>query len=128
MKLLDGLEVVVTGGTGALGRAVVEGLAREGARCCVPVRAESQAATVEALAATRIEVPTGIDVTEEAPVEELFAAYGADRPLWASIHLVGGFHWGSLADSPLSVFDEMISLNARSCYLACRAAAAAMMR
>ncbi len=58
----------------------------------------------------------------------LFVAYGPNRRLWASVHLVGGFHWGGLADSPASVFDEMMALNARSCYLACRAAAAAMKR
>ena len=41
---LDGLDVVVTGGTGALGRAVIEQLLAEGATCHVPVRSMEQAA------------------------------------------------------------------------------------
>lgn len=121
-------EIVITGGTGALGGAVAKRLADDGARVVLPIRSESGAAAAESAIGGRGTVLPGIDATDEDAVDALFAAFGKDRPLWASVHLVGGFRWAGLDDAPAPVFDRMFSLNARSCYLASRAAAAAMRR
>lgn len=121
-------EIVVTGGGGALGEPVIRRLAREGAHLVLPVRSEARAAATEAALGGVGTVVAGMDATDEQAVDSLFSVFGEERPLWASIHLVGGFRWAQLGDAPGSVFDEMFLLNARSCYLACRAAAAAMRR
>ncbi|NNF25875.1 MAG: SDR family oxidoreductase [Gemmatimonadetes bacterium] len=125
---MQGREIVVTGGGGGLGEAVVRRLAREGARLVLPVRSEARAASTDEALGGLGRVLAGIDATDEKAVDSLFAEYGEERPLWASIHLVGGFRWAELGDAPASVFDAMFQVNARSCYLASRAAAAAMRR
>ena len=121
-------EIVVTGGRGALGKAVVARLARAGARITLPVRAASDVAATEAAWGDLAPRVTALDVTDEDGVDALFAEFGEGRRLWGSVHLVGAFRWAGLEDAPGSVFDEMFALNARTCYLASRAAAAAMRR
>ena len=125
---MTGREIVVTGAQGALGVAVVERLIEEGARPVLPVRSEGASAAAREALGDRGTVLTGIDATDSVAVEGLFEMFGPDRPLWASVHLVGGFLWAGIEDAPASAFDAMFSMNAKSCYLACREAAAAMRR
>ena len=66
-----------------------------------------------------------IDLTDEAAV----AAYYAGVPVvWASIHLVGGFTMAPIAETRLADLDRMLSINTRTCFLACREAVIAMRR
>lgn len=95
------MKVVVTGGNGALGGAVVELLRERGMTVDVP----------------------SIDVTDEAAVT---AYYAAQSPLWASVHLVGGFAMAKLVETSLEDFEKMHRLNAVSCFLCCREAVRAM--
>jgi NAD(P)-dependent dehydrogenase (short-subunit alcohol dehydrogenase family) len=104
---MKGLHVVVTGGAGALGAAVVGLLGERGAECHVP----------------RIE--DGLDLTDEGKV---VAWYGALPPIWASIHLAGGFAAGSLAETSLEAFRAQIDQNLVTCFLSCREAARSMRR
>ncbi|NNM34749.1 MAG: SDR family NAD(P)-dependent oxidoreductase, partial [Gemmatimonadetes bacterium] len=83
---MQGREIVVTGGGGALGEAVVRRLAREGARLVLPVRSEARAASMDEALGGLGTVVAGIDATDEQAVDALFAEYGKERPLWASIH------------------------------------------
>src|SRR5215470_18061061 len=65
--------VMVTGGTGALGRAVVASLLAAGARCHVPYRDEREAGTFPAspdAAVTLIHAPS---LADERVVKELYA-------------------------------------------------------
>lgn len=96
--------VVITGAAGGLGGAVVERLQLEGAILHTP--------TVDEL-----------DLADEAAVTAYYAALPS---LWASIHLVGGYVMRPIADTTLADLDRMLSLNVRTCFLACREAVRAM--
>ncbi len=124
MQLSDfaGRHVVVTGATGALGAAVVAHLVERGAVVHAPM--------VEATAPPHLNGPhirtTGsIDLGDEAAVAGWFAAL---PQLWASIHLVGGFMMAPIADTRLADLDRMLTLNTKTCFLACREAVIAMRR
>jgi NAD(P)-dependent dehydrogenase (short-subunit alcohol dehydrogenase family) len=113
--------VVVTGGTGALGTAVVGALLAAGARCVVSA---ATAADAEGYPhAGRVELVTDCDLTDEADVARL---YSAAPGLWASIHVAGGFAMGSIDDAGKSSLAAMLDVNLVTCYLCCGAAARAM--
>jgi NAD(P)-dependent dehydrogenase (short-subunit alcohol dehydrogenase family) len=109
--------VVVTGGTGALGTAVVSVLLAAGARCRVPYIVAAEAAAFPYR--DRVTLIDRCDLTAEAEVARL---YDGVADLWASIHIAGGFAMGSLADTDKAGMMHMLNMNFVSCYLCCRAA------
>ena len=109
--------VIVTGGTGALGRAVVGTLLAAGARCRVPYVVEAEAATFPHKDGVSL-VPR-CELTSEDDVARL---YDGVTDLWASIHIAGGFAMGSVADTDKAGMLHMLNMNFVSCYLCCRAA------
>lgn len=115
----EGRHVVVTGGTGALGRAVVEDLLAHGATVHVPGFAPEEAARFDLASHERVHLSTGVSVRDEGAVE---AYYAALPELWASIHVVGGFAMAPLLDTTAAAFREMFELNALTCFLSCREA------
>lgn len=115
--------VVVTGGTGALGFAVVSGLLQAGAICHLPYRNESELARFAKADKSRLAFSPVADLADEEAVTKLYA----DLPsLWASIHIAGGFAFAPIADSPKKLLMEQLNMNFVSCYLCCRAAVARM--
>ena len=112
--------VVVTGGTGALGRAVVGALLAAGAHCHVPYRQEREKEGLPTGALSLIPVPS---LADEAAVVKL---YGGLPSLWASIHIAGGFAFAPLTDTSGELLRRMIDDNLVSCFLCCREAVAAM--
>ena len=115
--------VVVTGGTGALGIAVVTSLMEAGAICHVPYRSEGELAHFAKLDKASLKFLPIVDLADEVAVTKLYA----DLPgLWASIHIAGGFAFAPIADSPKKVLMEQLNMNFVSCYLCCRAAVARM--
>jgi NAD(P)-dependent dehydrogenase (short-subunit alcohol dehydrogenase family) len=114
--------VVVTGGTGALGRAVVGGLLAAGAHCHVPYRQEREKEGFPTGALSLIPVPS---LADEPAVAKF---YGGLASLWASIHVAGGFAFAPLADTSGELLRRMIDDNLVSCFLCCREAVAAMRR
>ena len=118
----EGRQVVVTGATGGLGGAVVALLAERGATVHVPML---EAAPPPALTGERVRATGKIDLADEAAVTGYFAGL---PPLWASIHLVGGFAMAPIADTRLADLERMLSINTRTCFLACREAVKAIRR
>ena len=114
--------VVVTGGTGALGRAVVGALLSAGAHCHVPYRQEREKEGLPSGALRLIPVP---NLADEAAVAKL---YGGLPALWASIHIAGGFAFAPLTDTSGDLLRRLIDDNLVSCFLCCREAVAAMRR
>jgi NAD(P)-dependent dehydrogenase (short-subunit alcohol dehydrogenase family) len=115
--------VVVTGGTGALGTAVVGALLAAGAVCHVPYLDEQKIQRFPHRDNERVKLVAGCDLADEAGVARLFD--GIDD-LWASIHLAGGFAMSPLAETDKAGLMAMIDTNLVSCYLCCRAAIRAM--
>ena len=97
--------VVVTGGRGALGKGVVAVLEARGANVIVAPD------------------PPELDLSSEDSATAFFAKL---PPLWASIHLVGGFAMKPLVDTSLSDFEKQWRLNTVTCFLSCREAVRAI--
>ncbi len=111
--------VVVTGGTGALGIAVVGALIEVGAVCHVPWHHEDEAEQFPYRGHRQVVLVDNTDLTDEAAIGRLF--HGAPR-LWASIHLAGGFAGAAVAETGKSDLMTQIEMNLVTCFLCCRAA------
>lgn len=97
--------VAVTGGRGALGRGVCAVLEARGA--IVHVAPD----------------PPELRLDDEAQAVAFFAAL---PPIWASIHLVGGFAMKPLLDTTAADFEAQWRTNALTCFLSCREAVRAL--
>jgi NAD(P)-dependent dehydrogenase (short-subunit alcohol dehydrogenase family) len=119
---LSGKRIVVTGGSGALGSAVVTALFDLGASCEVTYRSEKELSRLGQRDRMRLHQ---VDVSDEKQVIELYAQ---SDDLWASIHTVGGFAMSPIEQTSVEQFREMFDMNAISCFLCCREAVKAMRR
>lgn len=114
----EGLHVVVTGGTGALGSAVVDALLEQGAHCHVPVFHEHEVES-SATEHARLRTELGVDLTDEASTVSFYAGCPS---LWASIQIAGGFAMADVAETTAADAMRMMKLNYLSCLLSCREA------
>jgi NAD(P)-dependent dehydrogenase (short-subunit alcohol dehydrogenase family) len=103
---MQGRHVVVTGGKGALGGAVVAWFEAHGAVVHVP------------------DIAT-VDLSNEA---QAVGYYAALPPLWASVQLAGGFAMAAILDTPLAELERQWRMNTVTCFLACREAVRAIRR
>ncbi|MBL9018080.1 MAG: SDR family oxidoreductase [Myxococcales bacterium] len=101
---LQGKHVVITGGRGALGKGVVSVFEARGATVHVADRPDVQ-------------------LDDEASTRAFYAAL---PPIWASVHLVGGFAMAPLAETSVADFEGQWRLNTLTCFLACREAVISM--
>ena len=115
--------VVVTGGTGALGGAVVGALVAAGAVCHVPYLVAAEAEHFPLKDHAQVKLMAAIDLTDEAAVARL---YGGVSGLWASIHLAGGFDMSAVAATSKADLMKQVSLNLVTAFLCCGAAVNAM--
>jgi NAD(P)-dependent dehydrogenase (short-subunit alcohol dehydrogenase family) len=115
--------VVITGGAGALGTAVVSALVESGAICHVPCFNEAEAQRFGLRDHKQVKLVIAGNLADEAVVER---AYQGVAPLWASIHIAGGFAAAPLRDMSLATLRQQIDMNFVSCALCCRAAVRAM--
>jgi len=116
--------VVVTGGTGALGTAVVGALLQQGAHCIVPYVHDAEAQRFPHRSHRRLLLMAVRNLADQADVDEVFDQTGSS--LWASIHIAGGFAMGKVADTGKAALMAQIDQNLVSCFLCCRAAVRAM--
>ena len=121
----DGLHVVVTGGTGALGHAVVAALIDAGATCHIPYRSESEAERFPFRDHAQSKLYPNSDLGDERSVDRLFERVPA---LWASVHLAGGFAFGSHRDMTEATLRRQVESNLVTCALCCRGALRAIAR
>ncbi|MBX3357565.1 MAG: SDR family NAD(P)-dependent oxidoreductase [Phycisphaeraceae bacterium] len=127
--------VIVTGGTGALGSAVVGRLLAAGARVSVPCVHPKEHDRFPHKSHERVRVSMGVELTDEGAVERFYAESmawgspaGSPRPVWASIHIAGGFGMKPVAETSRDEFVSMMQTNALTCFLCCREAVRAMAR
>ncbi len=115
--------IVVTGGAGALGTAVVTTLIEAGAICHVPCFNEAEAQRYSLRDHKQVVLSISGNLADEAAIARL---YGGIAKIWASIHIAGGFAAAPLRDTELSMLRQQIDMNFVSCALCCRAAVRAM--
>jgi len=115
--------VVVTGGTGALGSAVVSALVEAGAICHVPYIDAAEAERFALRTHAQVKLIGNVELSDETAVAKLYA----DIPrLWASIHLVGGFAMSPVASTTKSDLMKQVDMNFVTAFLCCAAAVRAM--
>jgi len=115
---LAGRHVVVTGGTGGLGPAVVEAFRSAGAQVHVPCFEDSLADDVRI---DGVDYACGVDLRDEGAVSSYYRALPG---LWASVQIAGGFLWTPFADATRERLQEQIEINALTAFLCCREALA----
>jgi NAD(P)-dependent dehydrogenase (short-subunit alcohol dehydrogenase family) len=102
---MKGRHIAITGGGGALGKGVVAAFEARGA--VVHVTPD----------------PPAFRLDDEA---QATAWFGALPPLWASVHLVGGFAMKPLVETTLADLEAQWRINTVTCFLACREAVRSM--
>ena len=110
--------VLVTGGSGGLGRAVVEIFRADGWRVVTPMRRET--AVPEGVIAV-----AGVDATDAdgAARAATVAAGEPGAPLRAVVNLIGGYAGGGrIHEMPLADFEAQFTANLRPTYLMTQAA------
>src|SRR2546423_11393346 len=113
------LHVVITGGTGALGAAVVELLVDSGATVHIPAHRAPDPAKFPLARHERVKIVAPVDLSNEDAVRSFYQAIPA---LWASVHTAGGYAGGAIAETSLADFRKMIEVNAITSFLCCREA------
>ncbi|MGZ3362042.1 MAG: SDR family NAD(P)-dependent oxidoreductase, partial [Xanthobacteraceae bacterium] len=115
--------VVVTGGTGALGTAMVGALIEAGAICHVPYINPAEADHFALRGHAGVKLVADIELTNEDAVARLYA--GVPK-LWASIHIAGGFAMAPIGETTKSDLMKQVDMNFVTAFVCCRAAVNAM--
>jgi len=112
--------VVVTGGTGTLGTAVLAALLDAGAICHVPYRSAQALDRSPLRENSRVSFVAVGDLADEVTVMRYYEGL---PQLWASIHLAGAFTAAPIAQSDKTLLMRQLEANLFSAYLCSRAAA-----
>ena len=117
--------IIVTGGTGALGSAVVNALVEAGAFCHVPYIDAIEAERFALRAHERVELRGPLELCDESAVAKLYAGI---PDLWASIHIAGlrNVPRGATSKSDLMKQLDMKGRNFVTAFLCCGAAVRSM--
>jgi NAD(P)-dependent dehydrogenase (short-subunit alcohol dehydrogenase family) len=116
-------DVVITGGAGALGGALVEALIGAGAVCHIPCMNEAEAQRFRLRDQPQVKLAITGSLADEPAVAKFYEGIGG---LWASIHLAGGFAAGPLREASAATLRQQVDMNLMSCMLCCHAAIRAM--
>jgi NAD(P)-dependent dehydrogenase (short-subunit alcohol dehydrogenase family) len=132
MKQLENRVAIISGGTGALGRAVADHFVDAGARVAIPWVVEPEVPMLKQRLGNRFSDASVFlkrtDVGDEAQigsfVNDVTSKFGKVDIL---VNLVGGF-WGgkSIADTSQAEWQAMFDMNVKPTFLCCRAVVPAM--
>jgi NAD(P)-dependent dehydrogenase (short-subunit alcohol dehydrogenase family) len=132
MELLKGRVAIITGGTGALGRAVTENFLRNGATVAIPYVVDAEVPMLRSrlgnqFPENRLTLRKS-DVAKEDQIASFVAETArAHGKIDALVNLVGGF-WGGtpIAETSLKDWQSMFDINLTPTFLSCRAVIPAM--
>jgi NAD(P)-dependent dehydrogenase (short-subunit alcohol dehydrogenase family) len=111
--------IVVTGGFGVLGRAVVAAALAAGAFVAIPGREEAG----KIPARDRLMVLGGVDLTDFAATKQAVDAFAAHfGKIDGLANVAGGFRWQTLADGDLSGWTDLYRMNLLTAVNATKAA------
>lgn len=120
---MTGRAIVVTGGFGALGRAVATAAARAGDRAAALDVATAAPEGLEAALGAGGLALGGVDLTDgakaKAAIDEAARRLGG---IDALINIAGGFRWQTLEDGDPAAWDLLHAMNVTTAVNACRAA------
>jgi NAD(P)-dependent dehydrogenase (short-subunit alcohol dehydrogenase family) len=127
MRTLDGKVAIVTGGTGALGGAVVGALLGAGAAVVAPHRRAGELEQLRTQLGLAADAPLSgmmLDLTDEAAVAQAFAdAATRQGGVDILVNIAGGFGGGKpVHATPWSVWQQQLDQNLKTTVLACAAA------
>jgi NAD(P)-dependent dehydrogenase (short-subunit alcohol dehydrogenase family) len=127
-----GSVVIVTGGTGGLGRAVSLAFLEEAAKVIVTYRKDEEFRALKDSAGPKASSLEGrqVDVTDEAATGEfIHGVVAAHGSLDVLVNTVGAYAGGvKFWDMTTQVLDQMLALNLRSGYVLARAVMPAMLK
>lgn len=115
----DGMDVVITGGTGALGCALAGLLVEQGAAVHIPVFLRREADGFPFRDHERVRLTVSVDLRDERAAVEYYRGLPA---LSASVHVAGGFDMAPIDEMSLEHFRSQFELNTVTCFLCCREA------
>lgn len=115
--------IVVTGGSGGLGQAVIDKLTGAGAKVIAPPRKPTHKKTSDQATEN-----LWLDAQDEQSVKSFFEAVQASEGrVYGLVNLIGGFAMGDpVATLPLELFERQIDLNLKSAFLLTKYALQAM--
>ncbi|MGH7931963.1 MAG: SDR family NAD(P)-dependent oxidoreductase [Candidatus Binataceae bacterium] len=132
MELLKDRVAIITGGTGALGRAVADHFLASGGKIAIPYIIDAEVPLLNERLGSRFPADRvmlrKLDLGGEADVAKFVAEVAAS---WGRVdilvNLVGGF-WGgkSIAETTLAEWQAMFDLNLKPTFICCRAAVPVM--
>jgi NAD(P)-dependent dehydrogenase (short-subunit alcohol dehydrogenase family) len=132
MKLLENRVAIITGGTGALGRAVADHFVDAGARVAIPWVVEPEVPMLKKRLGDRFSDTSVFLKRADVGNEEQIATFVNDvtskfGKLDILVNLVGGF-WGgkSISDTSMAEWQAMFDINLKPTFLCCRVAVPAM--
>lgn len=123
MSGLAGRHVVITGGDGGLGQAVVAAFIETGAVCHLPLHRPPLTTASDPPILPSSHPSYSVDLTDETAV----TAYYAGLPgLWASVHLAGGYNAKPVTETSRQDLEKMLLLNLGTAFLCSREAIRSM--
>jgi len=126
--LLKGKTIIVTGGTRGIGRALVKGIAAEGANVAFSGRDEAAAADVLRETDGKAHfIPADLTDAEAcfALVDKAAEHYGS---LDGLVNNAGIFPPGNILDTSVETLDNVLSVNIRAAFLLCQRAIPLMLK
>jgi NAD(P)-dependent dehydrogenase (short-subunit alcohol dehydrogenase family) len=119
-KELKNFNTIITGGTGELGKSIIEEFLNHGAAVYTNYRNPTKFTEIQtALNSEERLLGFKADLTKEKEVESFFRHYRENfKRLDIFLHIMGGFWMGAeLADTSLEKWQNMIDLNLNSAFL-----------
>lgn len=119
--------IIITGGAGSLGSTVTRLLIEEGASCSVPCFNTEEQENFELKEQSNVFSQANVDLSDEQATEQFYHnAVEEQGPLWASVHIAGGFDIGSIDTTEKADFMKQINMNLVSCFNSCKQAVSLM--